>query len=146
MNDKSHRYMTQDVFNMCAVGAAKLSAATGQSIESFALKLSEEYGKYYRDTELAKDIALAGKKVTEFMNSQFPPETLVGGLTQIQYCIKHFNTDGSKKPRQIFGGVYFNNEPMQIQKKVEQCAVDVSMFSRLVLERIIPLVPDGWRL
>lgn len=142
----SGKYITQALFNMCAITAAKCSAQTGEEIRLFAAKLAEEYGGFYQDANLAKDIAIAGEKVTEYMLEKFPPDTLVGGLLQIQYCVKYYYTDGTKKEAHSFDGMRFNAEATQLPDKVAQCRVDVSVYSDLVLNGTIPLVPDGWQI
>ncbi len=138
-------YITQELFNMCAVTAAKISTASGQSIEFVAEYLANKYSEY-QDQDLSGDIATASVKVIDFMQNALPPETLVGNLTQMQFCIKHYNLDGRKKARKLFRGTFFNKEKRELEDKVDQCVANVATYHFLVINGSIPVAPKGWSL
>lgn len=141
------RYMPQEVFNLCAVTTAKMSAMTGAAIEGYALKMADAHRTYADDPiYLAADIESSAEKIISFLSSLFPKEVIPGACTQLQYCIKHFCTDGSKKRRRIFGGSLFNYERSEISNKVKQCTTTIATYHAAVVSGLIPLTPDGWTL
>lgn len=130
---------------MCAVTAAKISTASGQSIEFAAEQLANKYSEY-KYQELSGDIATASVKVIDFMQNALPPETLVAGLMQMQFCIKHYNPDGKKKTGKRFGGTFFNKEEHELEDKVDQCVANVATYHVLVINGSIRVAPKGWSL
>lgn len=139
-------YMTQQLFNMCAVSTAKISVATSHPVEVAAAQLAENYACSYQDEDLAQDIAFAATKVSELMRGVWPPDALVGSLTQLQFCIKYYDPSGKKIRRKLFSGTWFNKESTPIQDKVEKCVANIATFYILVLNGTIPPAPDGWNL
>ena len=137
-------YITQELFNMAAVTTAKISAASEHSIEFVAELLANDYSKY-QDQDLSGNIATAAVRVIDFIQNALPPETLVGGLMQMQFCIKHYHPDGTKKARKLFGGTFFKKEKCELEGKIDQCMKDVMTYHLLVINGSIPAAPDGWR-
>lgn len=140
------RYITQQLFNMCAVSAAKISSASGQSLEDVARQLAETYSGSYEDEDLAGEIAMAADQIAVFVQKVLPPPTLVGNLTQLQFCIKHYQPNGKKWPSRLFGGTLFNKVGEPLQDKVRQCVANIATYHLLVVNGAIPLMPQGWKL
>ncbi len=136
-------YITQELFNMAAVTTAKITAASEHSIEFVAEELANDY-REYQDQNLSEDIATASVKVTDFMQNALPLKSLVGNLTQIQFCIKHYSPDGKKKPRKLLRGTWFNKEKLELEDKVDQCVANVMTYHFLVINGSIPIAPKGW--
>lgn len=134
-------YMTQEIFNMCAVSTAKLSAASSKTLEEMATLIGNNYKNTYQDKHLVSDIEFAAKKVIEFMLGVLPAETLVGNLTQMQFCIKNYNLDGTKKRMKIFGGTFFAQEKQENTDKVQSCLVNIATYHFLVIRDTIPIAP-----
>lgn len=137
-------FMPQEVFNMCAVTAAQLSAFAKVPIETSAAELARAYEESYRDSDLAQDIAAAAEKVTSFMREFFQPQLIVGALTQMQFCIKHYKTDGRRKRLKILGGAFFQKERNALPDKVARCLADVAIFHVGTLNGKFPSAPEGW--
>ncbi len=78
-------FITQEIFNMCAVSAAKISAASEKTVGEAAALIASHYEGTYPDENLVQDIEIAANKVREFIIGVLPPETLAGNLTQMQF-------------------------------------------------------------
>ncbi|MDD2762135.1 MAG: hypothetical protein PHH11_17805 [Methylomonas sp.] len=139
-------FIRQEMFNMFAVSAAKISAASNKSIREATALIMNNYQGAYLDANLAKDVETAANGVTEFMLGILPPETLTGNLTQMQFCIKNFNPDGTRKRKRIFGGTFFNKEKSEIRNKVQSCKANIATYHMLVIGGSIPIAPQGWSL
>jgi hypothetical protein len=139
-------YIPQEMFNMLAVSAAKISAASDESIGEATDLIMGNYEGTYLDAYLAQEVENAANKVKDFMLNALPPETLVGNLTQMQYCIKNYNPDGTKKRKKLFGGTWFNRENAEINDKVKNCVANVATYHMLVIGGSIPIAPQGWSL
>src|SRR5688572_19158230 len=61
------RYMPQQLFDMCAVSAAKISALSGEPIEFVAEQLANTYQRDYQDENLSQDISAAASNVKTFV-------------------------------------------------------------------------------
>ena len=131
---------------MCAVTAAKLAADSDLSIQEAAKLLSDNYRKSYDDKNLEDEIATAASKVTQFMESVLPNSSLPRNLTQIQYSIVHFEPNGSRRKKKLFGGTWFNKERTELPNKIDQCAANVATYHLLIVGGSLPLAPDGWSL
>jgi hypothetical protein len=140
------QYITQQLFNMCAVSVVKISSASGQSLAEVASQLAETYGGSYGDEDLAGEIALAADQIGVFIRRVLPSSSLVGNLTQLQFCIKHYQPNGKKWPSRLFGGTLFNKEREPRHDKVRQCAANIATYHLLVINGVIPLMPQGWKL
>jgi len=139
-------YMTQQLFNMCAVTAAKIAATSGESVDSVSTRLAKDYRSSYQDEHLAEDIAAAATHINKFLQSTLPAGTLVAGLTQMQFCIKHFRVDGSKRPFRLLRGAWFNKERAPLQDKVKQCVNQIAIYHIRVVSSSIPIALRRWHL
>lgn len=99
---------------MFAVSAAHIAVVSGKNIDEATQLILSNYEGAYIDRNLANDVVEASNKVKEFLVGVLPEETLPGNLTQMQFCIKHFNPDGSQKRKKLFGGTFFNKEKSEI--------------------------------
>lgn len=140
------RYITQQLFNMCAVSAAKISAASGKPVAAVAQQLAATYRDSYKDTELAQDIAVAAEQVSTFIGKSLSPDKLIGNLNQLQFCIKYYQPSGKRWPMKLFSGALFNKSSRQIKDKSKQCLANIATYHLLVLNSAIPLMPKGWAL
>jgi len=131
---------------MFAVSSAKISAATDKTIEEATVIIISHYEDTYRDANLVQDLETAANKVKEFMLGALPPETLTGNLAQMQFCIKNYNLDGTKKRKKIFEGTFFNKEKKEISNKVENCLANIATYHLLVIGGSIPIASQGWSL
>jgi len=139
-------FVSQEMFNMFAVSAAKISAGTGKTLEESTALVVSYYEGTYRDQNLARDIEIAAKKVKDYMLAVLPPETLSGNLTQMQFCIKNYKLDGTKKRKKIWDGTFFNKEKKEIENKIQNCLASVATYHTLVVGGSIPIAPQGWSL
>jgi hypothetical protein len=139
------RYMPQQLFDMCAVSAAKISALSGEPIESVAEQLANTYQRDYQDENLSQDISAAASNVKTLVVKFLSEEALAARLTQFQFCIKHYKSDGKKRPFRL-GGTFFNREKQQLPDKVATCLSDVAAYYFLVTGGAIRIAPEGWRL
>jgi hypothetical protein len=130
---------------MCAVTAAKISAASKRPVEDVASELTSSYSEY-QDRSLATEIAEAAYNISGFIQKELPPESIVGNLTQIQFCIKNYHPNGNKKRSRILGGTFFNKERKELEDKVKQCVANVATYHYLVINGTIPIAPQGWSL
>lgn len=135
------RYMPQQLFDMCAVSAVKISALSGEPIESVAEQLANTYQPDYQD----EDISAAASNVKTFVVKFLSKEALAASLTQFQFCIKHYTSDGKKRPLRL-GGTFFNKEKQQLPDKVATCLSDIAAYYFLVIGGAIRIAPEGWRL
>lgn len=140
------KYIDQELFNMCAVTALKIGCASGQSVASASQLIAKEYSRSYQDKSLAEEIEDAANKIAEFLSHALPNSSIASACTQMQYCIKHFNLDGSKKRKKILGGVWFTGETKELDNKVDTCAVNIITYHMLVIGGTIPVAPRGWNL
>lgn len=139
-------FITQEMFNMFAVSAAKISVASGKNIREAIEIIMSNYAGTYLDASLVYEIEIAADKAKKFMLDVLPPETLVSNLTQMQFCIKHYNPDGSKKRKKLFGGTFFNKEKNEVDNKAENCLANIATYHMLVVSGSIPIAPRGWSL
>jgi hypothetical protein len=140
------KYMTQEIFDMCAVTAAKVGSGTEKSIEKAADLIAQNYTSTYADTNLAQDIALAAHKAIKFMEDSLPQGSMVANCTQLQFCIKEYNPDGKKKRKKLLGGTLFNYEKRPIPDKVKGCITNLLAYHLYILNGNIPMAPENWRL
>lgn len=138
------KFIDQEVFNMCAVSAADISARSDKSVGEVAAFIASQYEGTYQDVNLAQDIKIAANKVTEFISGVLPPETLAGNLRQMQFCIKNYNLDGTKKRKKLFDGTLFNEVKKENTDKVQDCVVNIATYHMLVIGGSIPIAPHGW--
>lgn len=131
---------------MCAVFAAKIAAGTDHSILSAANLIASQYQSIYADLNLAGDIAAAVEQITSFLTSVFPPNTLIGNCTQLQFCIKKYYRNGSKKRKKLFGGTFFNAEKTELSEKVKTCVSNIAAYHLRVIDGTLPITPIGWTL
>lgn len=138
--------MPQQLFNMCAVSTAKIAAASGQSTSEVGRQVTAAYMRTYQDQHLEEDVSDAANQVSGFIQSVLPPQSLVANLTQIQFCIKHYRTNGKKRLPSLLGGTFFNRMGSPVPDKVKQCVAEVATYHMLVMAGTIPLAPAGWSL
>lgn len=139
-------FITQEMFNLFAVSVAKISAESGKSIREATELIMRNYAGSYIDTNIAQEVEIAANKAREFILGVLPPETLAGNLTQMQFCIKHYNPDGSKKRKKIFGGTFFSKGKDEVDNKVENCLGNIATYHMLVINGVISIAPQGWSL
>ncbi len=139
------KFITQELFNMCAVAIAKLSHESGQSVENVATIIASDYSNTYKDTELSQKLELAADEIIEYLLTISTPEKFPAYYTQLLFCIKLYNPDGSKKKRKILGGTLFNKEKKEIINKIQICTVSVTKYLQLVHNGSIPIAPQGWK-
>lgn len=139
-------YMPQQLFNMCAVGAAKISVVHGEPIEPVSDYVAQQYNQTHRDEHLPEDIAFAAESILVYLRSARPEHSLLQRLTQLEFCIKHYEPDGRKRPTKLFGGTWFNKESAPLQNKAKNCVAQILAYDLLVISGSIPVAPPGWHL
>lgn len=137
------KYMTQELFNMMAITTIKISVSNKQTIEEVAKSLTEKYMEF-DEPALSQEIVIAAHSVNDFLIKTFTSETLIGNLTQMQYCIKSYQLNGKKKKHKLFAGTFFNNEKKKQEEKHRVCLANIATYHNLVLKGAIPLAPSGW--
>lgn len=140
------RFVDQEMFNMLAVTALKISTAKNQTILSASEMLASHYSRSYQDSNLRIEIHDAAEKISGFLSEALPNGSLGSACTQMQFCIKHYKLDGSKKRRKILGGVWFSGEKQEVENKVMNCAANIITYHMLVVGGTIPIAPKGWSL
>ena len=140
------RYITQQLFDMCAVSAAKISAANSTPLAEVSKQLAETYSQSYNDDNLPQEISVAAEQIAAFVSRVLPPVTLVGNLTQLQFCIKNFQPNGKRWPMKLLSGALFNKSSRPLPDKVRQSLANVATYHVLVINGAIPLAPTGWKL
>ncbi len=136
--------MPQDVFNMCAVSAARYIDAEGSTVEEFAKLITDSYRRDYIDDNIEKDIITAAHKVASLMASVFPGEKVSSALLQTQFCIKKYHPNGKKKF--FLQGQLFNKQKTPLTNRVTQCAANVMTYHLGTLSGTFPIAPKGWSL
>jgi len=126
-------YVPQQLFNMCAVSVGKIGAVSGETIESVSRQLTKHYDHTYQDEYLAEDIAVAAKDVSDYLRSAGRERVLVDSLTQMQFCIKHFQPDGKNRPFKLFGGTWFNKESAPLEDKPKKCLAQILAYNLRVV-------------
>lgn len=142
-------YMPQDVFEMAAVTIAKLHFATGKRLDELSSKILSGYKADYLDDGFALDAVEAAKGVIQVLQTSFPgsdDSTLAVSCTQLQYCIKRYRPDGSKRGRRLFGGTLFNNQKQSNPIRVQECLRDITVYSVGTMSGKFPIAPHGWSL
>ena len=139
-------YMPQQLFNMCAVAAAKFSLLHGEPIEPVSEYVAQQYSHMHRDEHLLEDIATAAKAILQYLRSAGPEHLLLEHLRQMEFCIKHYEPDGRKRPTKLFGGSWFNKEQAPLQDKAKHCVAHILAYNLRVIGGSIPVAPPGWRL
>jgi hypothetical protein len=137
-------FVDQELFNMCAVTAAKISCHDGQTTFSAAELIAAEYGRSYQDNDLTAEVNDAAIQVSQFLADALPNGSLASACTQMQFCIKHFKLDGKRKRKKILGGVWFSGENQEISNKVDKCIANIATYHFLVIGGTIPIAPKGW--
>lgn len=132
-------FITQENFNMKAVSAALISAESGKTIGEVVALINRSTS--FKDKNLAQDIEIAANKVKDFALGVLPPEALTAYLAQMQFCIKNYNPDGTKKRKKILNGEFFNKEKEEITNKVKNCVANIGMYHVLVIAGSIPFAP-----
>lgn len=136
--------MPQDVFDMCAVTAARFQDADEVGIEEFARRIAERYRRDYIDDGFEVDVISAAHHLVKLMEGFFPGQKVSASLRQIQYCIKRFRPDGRKKP--FFQGQWFNQQKSPLNDRVKKCVSNVAVFHLGTLSGKFPIAPEGWSL
>lgn len=139
-------YMTQQLFNMCAVSAAKFSAEHQKPIDAVAYYVAQQYENDFLDEHLADEIATATTYIINYLRSAGYENSLIGQLIQMEFCIRHYEPDGKKRSTRIFGGTFFNKERAPLQDKAKNCASQILAYNLRVIGGSIPAAPPGWSL
>jgi hypothetical protein len=71
---------------------------------------------------------------------------MVANCTQLQFCIKEYHPDGSKKKMKLFNGTFFNYENQQIPEKVKNCMRHILSYHLHIMNGVIPIAPAGWKM
>lgn len=140
------RYIDQGTFNTAAVIATGHLMFNPPAFIDVVFKIAESFKDSYKDETLVKDISDAGREIALLLEKAFPREEQLNQLTQIQFCIKKYNPDGTKIPFRIFNGVLFSAEKSPIQNLAKNCVADVTAYMSLVSKGTIPKMPIGWKL
>ncbi|MGD9642970.1 MAG: hypothetical protein AB7V08_09550 [Elusimicrobiales bacterium] len=140
------RYINQNTFNAFTVVATGHLLFNPPGFLDMVFKIAGSLQEDYKDENLVKDIADAGREVALLIEKEFPPEELHTQFMQIQFCIKNYNPDGTKRPFRIFNGILFSSEKSPIQNLAKNCSADVAAYISLVSKGTIPKMPTGWRL
>ena len=140
------KFMSQELFDMSAVTAAQIAAVTDHSIQSAARLIGRQYNSSLDDINLNIEIADAAGQISSFLKNRISTGNIAPACSQLQFSIKSFNLDGTKKRKKIFGGLFFNSEKKQIGNKVENCVKNIISYHSLVVVGALPLAPSGWTL
>src|SRR6267143_2545957 len=118
--------MPQDVFDMCAVTAARFKDAKGVTIEEFARRISERYRRDYIDDGFEPDIIDAARHLVKLMEGLFPGHRVSSSLRLIQYCITKFHPNGKRKF--FLQGRLLNQQRTPIPDRVRKCVSNVTVY------------------
>ena len=138
------KFIDQELFNMIAVTALKISTISGESLASVSESVTKNYSRTYQDSNLCNEIIDSAEKIESFLTEALPEGSLRSACTQMQYCIKNFKSDGSKKRKKILNGAWFSGENQEIENKVGRCAAIIITYHLLVVGGKIPIAPKGW--
>jgi hypothetical protein len=123
-------FVQQDLFNMCALTVAQALVA-GLDGADVAEELAQEYGKVYRDSELASDFLSAAHQILPLVARLISSEPLdprvAGACKTLSHAMGKFDSDGRRK-RRFLKGAIFNRNRRQIENKVLACQTDVLAY------------------
>lgn len=140
-------YMPQDVFDMCVVTAIKFHLLTEDTLTNCCSELYKGYrDSFLNDVEAEKDMKKSAKSVLKLIKTQVEDGQIVEVMTQLQFCIKKFNIDGSKKRRKLFGGTWFTRSKTQIPDRSKACMRNVVVYHQGTISGVFPIAPRGWSL
>lgn len=138
------KYINQDIFDMCAVMALKISYRNDKPISETSITVADAYKNTYADVDLIENIETAAKNIKQFIEDNLPSGSMVDNCTQLQFCIHTYNPDGTKKKKKIFGGTMFTSEKHPIPDKVEKCSRNLLLYHMHIMNGVIPIVPKNW--
>lgn len=137
------KFIDQELFDMCALTVLKYS--NDEFFHEAARITASSYDGDYQDVDPA-ELIIAAEKLREAFGILLPHSDPSAAATQLQYCVKKFNLDGSKKRTKLFGGTWFSGEREPIMNKVDRCLHNMTTYHTLVMAGVIPLAPKGWTL
>ena len=138
------KFIDQEMFNLCALTVLKFSNVKGFTPKRVAKEVASEYGSDYCDEGLDLELELAADVLREALNILIPHADPSSAATQLQYCVKNFHIDGTKKQKNFFVGSEFSGEERAISNKVQDCLIEITSYHLLVESGKIPLAPTGW--
>ena len=133
-------FITQGGFDMNAASAALISEESSKTIGEVVELINRTTS--FKDKNLSQDIEIAATKIQNFALGVLPSEALTAYLAQMQFCIKNYNPDGTKKRKKILNGEFFNKEKKEITNKVKNCIANIGMYHTLIIHGSIPIVPQ----
>jgi hypothetical protein len=140
------KYMPQDVFNLCAVTAAKVTGFTGKSIEQVSQEITSGYIHTFSDQNLSKEVAEAASSIREYIREYFVGTDEVRKLTHLQYCIDNYDVEGQLRQKSFLSGTSFKHETNEIKFKPHVCSCNIANLILRIEDQTIPNPPDGWTL
>lgn len=140
------RYIDQSTFNTATVIATEHLMFNPPAFLDVLFKIAESFRESYKDENIVKDIGEAGREIALLLEKTFPREELHNQFAQLQFCIKKYKPDGTKRPFRIFNGVLFSAEKSPIQNLAKDCVADIAAYISLVSKGAIPKMPLGWKL
>jgi hypothetical protein len=138
--------MPQDVFNLCAVTAAKVTGFTGKSIEQVSQEITSGYIHTFSDQNLSKEVAEAASSIREYIREYFVGTDEVRKLTHLQYCIDNYDVEGQLRQKSFLSGTSFKHETNEIKFKPHVCSCNIANLILRIEDQTIPNPPDGWTL
>lgn len=128
------RYITQSIFDTAAVVAAEYLAFDPASFMDIIYKIAKSKNEDYQDENLVQELTTAATGINRLLQKKTKQTELHTQFRQILFCIKNYNTDGSKKGLSRFGGTLFHKESNPIRdiggKSVTNVESYLSLFSK----------------
>ena len=66
-------FMTQELFNLCAVSAAHRAANDGRTLKAVCREIALDFSTHFQDEGLAEDLLMASSEITDFFNDKCLP-------------------------------------------------------------------------
>ena len=141
------RYMPQDVFDSCVVGAVKLHMMERGPLDQVCAEICGHYKRSYRDdVRFEIEIKEASQQILEWCRSLCPEEEIAPTMTQFQHCLTYYELDGQKKQRRLFSGTLLNKAKFHNPNRVKDCIRNISIYYIGSIGSKFPIAPDGWSL
>jgi hypothetical protein len=141
--------MPQEVFDLGAVTIAQLNLTTNMPVSAIAQEAAKGYQKSYKNDRFEQDWIKAAELIILMFQDLFKGssnQVVAEVLRQMQFCIKYFNLNGSRRKRKFLGGTFFNKEKKANPRRIDQCIENLLCYHIKTARGQIILVPPNWHL
>lgn len=142
-------FMPQGIFDLGAVTIAWINMAAGSPLEQMAESLAESYRRLYPEEGLVGEWISAASKIDSVLETFFPgigKKEKAAILRQLQYCVKEFNPDGTKRKKNFFRKTKYIDEKERNQKRVGQFLINLICYHLRIQNGSLPFMPPKWTL